>query len=97
MNHQETTTKVFEKIGELALHAALVDVIVPAAAIDKQNFHADVRLQELADALASGAKGLATPGVSAHLRATTLEKLRVDQPNYSGYRAALATPDIEDT
>ena len=52
---------------------------------------------ELADALASGAKGLATPGVSAHLLATTLEKLRVDQPNYSGYRAALATPDTEDT
>ena len=43
----------------------------------------------LADALASGAKGLLTPGVSDHLRATTLEKLQVDQPNYSGYRAAL--------
>jgi DNA-binding response OmpR family regulator len=51
---------------------------------------------ELADVLASGAGGLATPGVSAHLLATTLEKLRVDQPNYSGYRAALATPGIED-
>src|SRR5580692_9563469 len=46
--------------------------------------------RELADALASGACGLATPGVSAHLLASTLEKLRVDQPNYSGYRAALA-------
>src|SRR5271165_6560212 len=45
---------------------------------------------ELADALACGAKGLATPGISAHLLATTLEKLGVDQPNYSGYRAALA-------
>lgn len=51
---------------------------------------------ELADALACGAKDLATPGVFAHLLATTLEKLGVDQPNYSGYRAALATPDIED-
>jgi len=44
---------------------------------------------ELADALASGAVGLRTPGVSAHLHATTLEKLRVDQPNYSGYLAVL--------
>jgi hypothetical protein len=52
---------------------------------------------ELADALASGACGLATPGVSAHLLASTLEKLRVDQPNYSGYRAALATLETKDT
>jgi hypothetical protein len=51
---------------------------------------------ELADALASGACGLATPGMSAHLFACTLEKLRVDQPNYSGYRAALATLDTKD-
>ncbi len=50
----------------------------------------------LAEALASGAKGLSTPGVSEHLRATTLEKLQVDQPNYSGYRAALERP-LEDT
>ena len=53
---------------------------------------------ELADALASGAKGLAAPGVSAHLSATTLEKLRVDQPNYSGYRAALErSSDLKET
>jgi hypothetical protein len=51
---------------------------------------------ELADALASGTKGLSTPGVSEHLRATTLEKLQVDQPNYSGYRAAIERP-IKDT
>ncbi|HEY0597326.1 DUF6285 domain-containing protein [Sphingopyxis sp.] len=45
--------------------------------------------KQLADALASGTLGLATPGLVEHLRATTLEKLAVDQPNYSGYRAAL--------
>jgi len=50
----------------------------------------------LAEALASGAKGISTPGVSEHLRATTLEKLQVDQPNYSGYRAALERP-LKDT
>jgi Domain of unknown function (DUF6285) len=50
----------------------------------------------LADALASGAMGLSSPGVVEHLRATTLEKLQVDQPNYSGYLAALERP-LEDT
>ena len=30
-----------------------------------------------------------TPGLVAHLRATTLAKLAVDQPGYSGYRRAL--------
>jgi hypothetical protein len=44
----------------------------------------------LADGLDSGVLDLATPGVAAHLWASTLEKLAVDQPNYSGYRAALA-------
>lgn len=46
----------------------------------------------LAEALASGVKGLSTRGVFEHLRATTLEKLQVDQPNYSGYRAVLERP-----
>jgi len=50
----------------------------------------------LAEALASGAMGLSTPGVSEHVRATTLEKLQVDQPNYSGFRAALERP-LKDT
>lgn len=44
---------------------------------------------QLADALAAGTLGLSTPGLVDHLRATTLEKLAVDQPQYSGYRAAL--------
>jgi hypothetical protein len=30
-----------------------------------------------------------TPGLLEHLRATTLAKLAVDQPGYSGYRRAL--------
>lgn len=43
----------------------------------------------LADALAEGRLDIGSPGVAEHLRATTLEKLSVDQPRYSGYRAAL--------
>ncbi len=44
----------------------------------------------LAELLATGALNLASPGVEAHLTATILAKLAVDQPSYSGYRAALA-------
>ena len=45
---------------------------------------------ELARRIETGEVDLATPGVAEHLWATTLAKLAVDQPNYSGYRAALA-------
>jgi hypothetical protein len=44
----------------------------------------------LALAIRAGDIDLTTPGLSDHLWATTLAKLAVDQPNYSGYRAALA-------
>ena len=38
----------------------------------------------------AGELTLETPGLADHLWATTLAKLAVDQPNYAGYRAALA-------
>lgn len=38
-----------------------------------------------------GAMTLSTPGLGAHLRATALEKLAVDQPSYAAYRRALDT------
>jgi hypothetical protein len=44
----------------------------------------------LALRIRAGAMDLATPGLADHLWATTLAKLAVDQPNYSGYRAALS-------
>ena len=44
----------------------------------------------LAEALAAGSLDPATPEVAAHLHATTMAKLSVDQPNYASYRAALA-------
>lgn len=40
----------------------------------------------LADAIASGAIDLATPGLAEHLWQTTLDKLAIDQPNYAAYR-----------
>jgi hypothetical protein len=46
--------------------------------------------RELAARIRDGRVTLETPGLKAHLWATTMAKLAVDQPNYSGYRAALA-------
>jgi hypothetical protein len=46
--------------------------------------------RELAMRIRAGALTLETPGLAEHLWATTLAKLAVDQPTYSGYRAALA-------
>jgi len=46
--------------------------------------------RELALRIRAGALTLETPGLADHLWATTLAKLAVDQPTYSGYRAALA-------
>ena len=45
---------------------------------------------DLAARIRAGDVDLSTPGLAEHLWATTLAKLAVDQPNYSGYRAALA-------
>ena len=46
--------------------------------------------RELALRIRAGELTLETPGLADHLWATTLAKLAVDQPTYSGYRAALA-------
>ena len=46
--------------------------------------------RELARRIRDGKIDLTTPGLVEHLWPTTMAKLAVDQPNYSGYRAALA-------
>ena len=45
---------------------------------------------ELAERIAAGDLTLETPGLAAHLRATAMEKLAVDQPSYAAYQRALA-------
>ncbi len=45
---------------------------------------------ELAQRISSGELDPAAPAIAEHLWTTTLAKLAVDQPNYWGYRAALA-------
>jgi Domain of unknown function (DUF6285) len=44
----------------------------------------------LADRIAAGEADLQTPGLSDHLWQTTMEKLAVDQPNYTAYKRELA-------
>lgn len=45
--------------------------------------------QALCAAIETGAITLETPGLKDHLWLTTLTKLSIDQPNYSGYRRGL--------
>ena len=54
-------------------------------------FDGDLETQNriLADKILSGELTLAHPGLKAHLWATSMEKLAVDQPSYASYRRAL--------
>ncbi|MBX3487916.1 DUF6285 domain-containing protein [Parvibaculum sp.] len=45
--------------------------------------------RELCKRIESGTIGLETPGLTDHLWTTTLTKLAIDQPNYSGYKRAV--------
>jgi hypothetical protein len=45
--------------------------------------------RRLCEKIRDGALDLGSPDVAAHLRATALEKLAVDQPNYAAYKRAL--------
>lgn len=45
--------------------------------------------RELCRRIRDGAVGTDTPGLVDHLWSTTLEKLAIDQPNYSGYKKSV--------
>ena len=47
----------------------------------------------LCDAIEAGKLGVDNDALMAHLRATAIEKLAVDQPNYSAYRRATAAKE----
>jgi Domain of unknown function (DUF6285) len=46
--------------------------------------------RELCEKIARGELTLDDPSLRAHLRATTIDRLAIDQPTYSAYRAAIA-------
>lgn len=45
--------------------------------------------RDLCDRIGNGTFSLETPGLADHLWITTLTKLAIDQPNYSGYRRSM--------
>lgn len=45
--------------------------------------------ETLCEAIAAGELTLETPGLAEHLWASTLDRLAIDQPRYSGYLRAL--------
>ncbi|MBI1212323.1 MAG: hypothetical protein GC190_12730 [Alphaproteobacteria bacterium] len=44
--------------------------------------------RELCRRIRTGDIGMTTPGVGEHMRATTIDKVAIDQPTYSGFKAA---------
>jgi hypothetical protein len=69
-----------EEAAELGRLRALLEIDGDLATLNR----------ELAARIRAGTLTLETPGLADHLWATTLAKVAVDQPTYSGYRAALA-------
>jgi hypothetical protein len=45
----------------------------------------------LCEAIRTGELGMSTPGLLAHLKAETMDRVAIDQPKYAGLKAALAT------
>ena len=52
----------------------------------------DAMNRDLCARIRSGEMDAATPGLFAHLKTTTIAQLSIDQPNYSGLKAALSKP-----
>jgi hypothetical protein len=48
----------------------------------------DALNRELCRRIRSGSMAVDAPGLAAHLRETTVAKVRIDQPNYSGLKLA---------
>jgi Domain of unknown function (DUF6285) len=94
--HIAYQTRVASNVLELV--GRELSIASNANAVETERLRAILRrdgsLQELnaafAEALERGALTIASPGVEDHLWATTLAKLSIDQPSYSGYQAALA-------
>lgn len=52
----------------------------------------DAMNRDLCARIRSGEMDAATPGLFQHLKTTTIAQLSIDQPNYSGLKAALSKP-----
>lgn len=68
--------------SDAAEHARLVALLSEDGPLDQLN-------RRLCALIRDGALTRTSPGLAAHLRATTMEKLAIDQPAYAAYRRAL--------
>jgi hypothetical protein len=68
--------------SDAAEHARLAALLGESGTLDQLN-------RRLCTLIQHGALTQASPGLAAHLRATTMEKLAIDQPTYAAYRRAL--------
>ena len=68
--------------GDAAEHARLQQLLGADGSLLELN-------RVLSDKIAKGEVDLQTPGLSAHLWQTTMDKLAVDQPNYGSYKREL--------
>lgn len=66
--------------------ARLVALLGRSGTLDELNRALCVRIQ-------AGEITLETPGLAEHLKATTLDKVAIDQPSYSGFKSAVARGD----
>lgn len=68
--------------ASVAEHARLTALLGQDGTLEALN-------RELCRRIRDGRLTLDSPGLVAHLRRTTLDKVAVDQPGYAGYRRAL--------
>lgn len=68
--------------AEASEHARLQALLGSESSLDELN-------RELCRRIRSGDLAIDDPDLLDHLRTTTLDKIAVDQPKYSGYRRAL--------
>ena len=66
--------------------ARLVKLLGRSGTLDELNRALCVRI-------AAGEMTLETPGLAEHLKQTTLDKVAIDQPGYSGFKSAAARAD----
>lgn len=66
--------------------ARLVALLGTEGSLDELN-------RQLADAIRTGEMSLATPGLKDHLWRTTIDKVSIDQPGYSGLKSATEQSD----
>ena len=73
-----------ESAADAREQSRLVALLKEDGGLETLNRHLCARIR-------GGDLSMSSPGLAAHLRATTMEKLAIDQPTYPAYQRALQT------